>query len=102
MYTEQNRTNPLFQLQSRPKSFSGTYIYSGFTSLIQYHWDGSLYLSMVHRSFPNDISFFSLKIVIVLASSVDPDEMPRYARGISSGSTLFAKDVFRSPQYTKG
>ena len=41
--------------------------------------------------FRNNIVFISLKIVFVLASSIDPYEMPRYARGISSGSSLFAK-----------
>ena len=59
--------------------------------------NGPLYASRGHRLlFPNKIAFLKniLKIVFVLANSVDPDEMPRFC-GISSGSSL-SKYAFRS------
>ena len=64
---------------------------------------GPLYTSRDHRLlFPKKTVFLKnvLKIVFVLANSVDPDIMPRFC-GISSGSSL-SKYTFRSHQYTKG
>ena len=57
---------------------------------------GPLYISMGHRLlFPNKIAFLKnfLKIVFVLANSVDTDKMQRFY-GISSGSSL-SKYPFR-------
>ena len=42
--------------------------------------DGSLFILRDHMLyFPTKIEFLSLKIVLVSANSVDPDEMPQYA-----------------------
>ena len=50
--------------------------------------DGPLCILRGHRlKFPKNTIFVSLKVDFVLASSVDPDEMPHYA----SGTSLFAK-----------
>ena len=37
-----------------------------------------MYIEGHRLLFPNKIAFLSLKIVFVLANSVDPDEMPHY------------------------
>ena len=57
------------------------------------HLKGPLYILRGHRLYvPIKIVFLSLKIVFVLAYSVDSDEMPHYAIcSIPSGSSLFAK-----------
>ena len=38
-----------------------------------------VYIEGLQVIIPNDIVFFSLKMVFVLANSVDPDEMLHYA-----------------------
>ena len=61
-----------------------------------------LYISRGDRlEFPNKIVFHSLKIVFVLANSVDLDEMPHYA-AFHLGLHCLSKYAFRSHYNTKG
>ena len=56
----------------------------------------TVYILRGHRDdflFPTKTEFLSLKIILVLAKTVDPDEC-----GISSGSSLFVK-VYMFPVY---
>ena len=49
------------------------------SALVQYILDGPLHISKCHSlSFPEKIIFLSLKIVFVLANSVDPDEFQNH------------------------
>ena len=72
-------TGPDSKLNSRAINIFTLYAlmdYS-FVGLKQVTWEGPLTTSMGHRLlFQNKIVFLSLKIVFVLANSVDPDEMP--------------------------
>ena len=64
--------------------------------------DGPLYILRAHRlEFPDKIVFLTLKIIFVLAKSVDPDEMPHYA-AFHLGLHCLPKYAFRSHWYTKG
>ena len=57
-------------------------------------WFGPLYIIRGHR-FPHEIIFFSQKIVIVLANSVDPAEMLHYV-AFHLGLQCLTKYAFRS------
>ena len=58
-------------------------------------WNGPLYILRGCRLyFPNKTVFLSLKIVFVIANSVDPDEMLHYAAFLPGGYCL-PKYVFR-------
>ena len=49
------------------------------SALVQYILDGPLHILKCHSlSFPENIMFLSLKIVFVLANSVDPDEFQNH------------------------
>ena len=75
-------------------------LYSWFKSFL------TLYLLMncsvwFHRlNFSNKIIFISLRILIVLANSVDPDEMPHHAE-FHLGLHCLPKYAFRLHHYTK-
>ena len=61
--------------------------------LIQYTWDDLLYILSGHRlKFPNKIVFLSLKIVFVLAVSVDPDEMLHHVEISNNVVCVTSKD----------
>ena len=54
------------------------------------------YISKGHRLlFTNKVVFHSLKIVFVLANSLDPDEMPK-EEAFHLGLHCLPKDAFRS------
>ena len=54
-----------------------------------YTWDGPLYILRGHRLlFPHRSVFLLLKILFVIANSVDPDEMPH--------NVFINMDTFRS------
>ena len=59
-----------------------------------------VYIEETQVIISNNILFFSLKIVFVLANSVDPDEIPlnvAFHQGLHC-----LPEAFRSQQYTKG
>ena len=63
---------------------------------------------MVHSIYRGVIGYnlkkkllLSLKINFVPANSVDPDEMP-HSCGISSGSSMFAKEHIKDLQFAMG
>ena len=62
---------------------------------------GSLYISRGHSLYNFKLSLFSLKIVLVLAKSADPDEMQPYA-AFHLGLHCLPKYLFRGFQNTKG
>ena len=59
------------------------------------------YIEWLQVIIPTEIEFLSLKIVLVLANSVDPDEMPHYG-AFHLGLHCLLKNPFRGFQYTKG
>ena len=63
------------------------------SGLNQLTWEGPLKTSMGHRLlFQNKFVFLSLKIVFVLANSVDPDEMPHSLRHFIWAFTICDSD----------
>ena len=70
--------------------------------MIQYTYDDSLCMLWGHRlQFPTKIELLSLEIVLILANSVDPDEMPHYA-AFHLGLHCLPKYPFRGFKCTKG
>ena len=62
---------------------------------------GSLYISRGHSLYNFKLFLFSLKIVLVLANSADPDEM-RYYAAFHLDLHCLPKYLFRGFQNTKG